>query len=105
MISLKWEKQDARVVNGKVDPDRGATGPGRRSGCDGTDRGQYRIIGRCKSATVDSRSPDRPPSAARRPGALGEKPERSERSTEQGKRRARSQDQEHLPRLLGRALT
>ena len=42
--------------------------------------------------------------AARQRCAQREEPERSERSAEQGKRRPRPQDQEHLPRLLGRVL-
>ena len=42
--------------------------------------------------------------ATRQRCAQREEPERSERSAEQGKRSARPQDQEHLPRLLGRAL-
>ena len=44
----------------------------------------------------------RPSPAACRRRAEREKPDRSERSPEQGKRIARSQDQEYLPRLLGR---
>ena len=42
--------------------------------------------------------------AARQRRAQREEPERSERSAEQGKRSPRPQDQEHLPRLLGRVL-
>src|SRR4030088_1250296 len=42
----------------------------------------------------------RPPPAARRSSALGEKPDESERSTQSGERGARPHDQRHLPRLL-----
>src|SRR5438094_432422 len=48
--------------------------------------------------------PGRSSPATRRRCAQREKPERSERSAEQGKPRSRSQDQEHLPRLLERVL-
>ena len=42
----------------------------------------------------------RPPPAARRSSSLGEKPDGSERSGQQGERGARPHDQRHLPRLL-----
>src|SRR6202022_587903 len=42
----------------------------------------------------------RPPPAARRSSALGEKPDGSERSGQPGERGARPYDQRYLPRLL-----
>src|SRR6478752_6458978 len=100
----EWEKQDAKVGDDKIDRRGGGTDPDRRSSRDGAEsERQGTAAGRYKSAIVDSRSPDRPPPAARRSSAFREIFGRPERSPEQGKRRARQEDQEHLPRLLNRA--
>src|ERR1700687_343496 len=85
----KWEKQDAKVDHDKADHDNGAHRSAWRSGSDGADRRQYRIAGRDKFASADdSRSAGRPPPAAGQSGALGEEFERSEQSSQQGRRRA-----------------
>src|SRR5258706_5216009 len=102
-FSEKWEKRDAKARHDKVDLDSGATGPDRRSGSNRADRRHHKIADSESGRTTTAGSPDRPPSAARRSSAFREKPDRPERSTEQGKRRARQEDQEHLPRLLNLA--
>ena len=89
----RWEKQDAKAGHDMAPSSRPrplAAIARRRK----RDRRAPQI------SRDGARSAGRSPSAARRPGAVGEKPERSERSAQPGRRRARPQDQEHLPRLL-----
>src|ERR1700726_4964248 len=87
--SLKWEKKEA-----KIDAFDGVTDADCRCGGNRTDRKRPQIAAAEPERAAAPRGPDRPPPAARRSGAIGEKPERSERPDEQGRRRARPQDQE-----------
>src|ERR1700736_4892685 len=92
-ILKNGEEQDAKDIG-----DDDTSGAGSGSG----DRPDRQPL--CKPIIRQARAlaaAGRPPPTARGSGANGEKPERPEQPDEQGRRRTRPQDQEHLPRLLG----
>jgi hypothetical protein len=94
-----WESHHA-----KVDRNNSVADPGRQFGSDCADD----WFAKSSRTSIDELGPaiaagcrtGRPPPAARRSGAPGEKPDGSKRSSQSRERSARPYDQRHLPRLL-----